>query len=141
MESRVFKRVRWMSFVAVAIVVLARVWVGYLGGDADFYIRDEAAKLQSKIERHGMEPVGKSLVERSAWSAKMTWNYEIREDWTSYAKWIKDQLAPAYNIHMLSETRIEFGRQLDGDAHDVVIELITVGPPTVVRVTFTTEAD
>jgi hypothetical protein len=125
----------------VAVVVLVRTSGCLSFEDPNSYVKDEAAKLRTQIERPGMEPLGDAQVERSAWSATMRWQYRTHEDWAVYSKELADALSSDFKIRFPSKSRIELTRELQGDTHHIVIELVSSSPPQVIRVTFTTKAE
>ena len=69
---------------------------------------------------------------RSAWA---TWEIETDMRWEDYSAWAPTQLRE-FNVADASASALHLTKPLDGDTYTLDIEVMAVGPPLHLRVSF-----
>lgn len=79
--------------------------------------------------------IAASNLSRDGRSAEATWEIETEMRWEDYSAWAPTQLRE-FNVADASASALHLTKPLDGDTYTLDIEVISVGPPLRLRVSF-----
>ncbi len=101
-----------------------------------FVVEHEIDRVRASSNTTGTRLVGTTAPNRAAYSVQAAWEIESDQEWPTYREALARALPAGYTASASGGHDATFTRRLSGDTFYVQVEVLSVGPPLRIRLTF-----
>jgi len=135
-----FSSMGWLGAL-VLLVTVGAICLGRTASVSDDSFDAEASRIQKRTIPSHAANVNRLPVRRTAWSVTSSWEFEVKEPWSTYREWVRRQFDPEFKTLVDDDSRLEFGRSTVSDTYSVNLQMAQPGPPTRIVVTYIARAE